>query len=117
MTTQSPFDAYLQSLPEGPERDLYARVLGIMREELPGATETVSYGMPAFKVNGKAVGSIMVTKKHLSLYPHSGSTLGTLEHDIAGFGHTKSALHFTPQHPLPDGLIRLVVRTRLAELG
>ena len=117
MTTASPFDEYLAGLPEGPERDLYVHVLGILREELPGSTETVSYGMPTFKVNGKGVASIMVTKKHLSLYPHSGSTLGTLEPEIAGFSRTKSALHFTPEQPLPDDLVRLVVRTRRAELG
>lgn len=113
----STFDDYLATLAPGPDRDLYEHVLGVVRAELPDAEEGTAYGMPAWKVAGKGVFSVMRTRSFLSLYPFSGRTLTTLAEQVAGFEQTKGSLHFTPAHPVSDDLVRLIVRTRLAEIG
>ena len=47
-------DEYLAAAPE-PHCSTLAQLRAGLRESLPGATETISYGMPAIKVEGKAV--------------------------------------------------------------
>ena len=50
-----------------------------------------------------------------SYYPFSSSTLGTLASDLEGWEGTKSAVHFTPDRPLPKTLVRKLLRARIAE--
>jgi hypothetical protein len=52
---------------------------------VPGADQGISYGMPAFKVKGKAVAGFAAFKNHLSYMPHSGSVLATLRDDTAPY--------------------------------
>jgi len=42
---------------------------------LPDVEECISYGMPAFKVDGKTVAGFAAFKNHLSHLPHGGSVL------------------------------------------
>ena len=84
---------------------------------MPGAEECIRYGMPAFRIRGAVIGGFAATRKGCSYYPFSGTTLGTLAVEVAGYGRTRSALHFDPTRPLPVALVRKLVRTRVAEIG
>jgi uncharacterized protein YdhG (YjbR/CyaY superfamily) len=86
-------------------------------EELPEADQGLSYGMPAFKVQGKTVAGFAAFKNHLSYLPHSGSVLSQLGDEIAGYGTSKGALRFEIDRPLPQALVRRLVRTRMRQLG
>jgi Domain of unknown function (DU1801) len=46
-----------------------------IRDALPDVEECISYGMPAFKVDGKTVAGFAAFKNHLSHLPHSDSVL------------------------------------------
>ena len=55
----------------------------------------MSYGMPAFKVQGKTMlPGFAAFKNHLSYLPHSGSVLSEFPDDIASYVTTKGSLHF-----------------------
>jgi uncharacterized protein YdhG (YjbR/CyaY superfamily) len=82
---------------------------------VPDAEECISYSMPAFRVDGRVIAGFQATSKGCSYYPFSGRTLATLAADLAGYGQTKSALHFDPERPLPKALVRKLLATRLAE--
>jgi uncharacterized protein YdhG (YjbR/CyaY superfamily) len=56
-------------------------------------------------------------KDHLSYLPHSGSVLGELGEAVAGYRTTKGSLHFPVDQPLPDDLVRSLVRTKMRQLG
>ena len=84
---------------------------------LPTAEECISYGMPAFKVEGKTVAGFAAFKNHLSYLPHSGSVLAALRSDLAGYDYTKGSLHFPIDQTLPLPLLNKLLATRLAELG
>ncbi|RYG91946.1 hypothetical protein EU803_05705 [Loktanella sp. IMCC34160] len=86
---------------------------------LPGAQPCISYGMPAYRVGGKAVAGFAVWKAHGSFYPHSGGIVPRFAADLAALGltHTKSAVHFTAQTPLPDDLLHRMIAARCAEAG
>jgi uncharacterized protein YdhG (YjbR/CyaY superfamily) len=108
-------DEYLGGLPEEKRRVL----LGLRKticSIVPGAEECISYGIPAFRVDGTVVAGFCATTKGCSYFPFSGSTLKTLAKDIADYSQTKSALHFSPAKPLPKSLVRRLIRARLAEM-
>lgn len=109
-------DDYLATV-SAEQRKLMQTVREEMAALLPGAEEGMSYGIPCFKVNGKALGGFAATKHGCSYYPFSGSTLGLLSDDLGAFSQTKSALHFTEQQPLTPRLVRLLLETRQRELA
>lgn len=84
---------------------------------LPNAEECISYGVPAFKVQGKTVAGFASFTHHLSYLPHSGSVLADLEPDLADYKHTKGSLHFPIDQPLPAALVTKLINLRLAQLG
>ena len=110
----STIDAYLESVPEDRRRaleDLRTRILAIV----PGAKECISYGIPAFRLDGAVIAGFCATVKGCSYLPFSGATLRTLARDLGRYEQTKSSLHFSPQKPLPMALLRKLLRTRIKE--
>jgi len=107
-------DAYLAGVPAD-RRAALQKLRRAIRSIIPAAEECISYSMPAFRVNGQVVAGFLANAKGCSYYPFSGSTLGTLAKEIAGYGQTKSALHFDPARGLPTVLVRKLLRARIAE--
>jgi uncharacterized protein YdhG (YjbR/CyaY superfamily) len=114
--TPADIDAYLAEQGE-PKRSTLQRLREHILAELPAAEECISYATPAFKIEGKVVAGFAAFKNHLSYLPHSGSVLTALESDLAGYDHTKGALHFPIDETLPLPLLRKLIATRLAQLG
>jgi uncharacterized protein YdhG (YjbR/CyaY superfamily) len=114
--TRADIDSYLAGVDEQKRTTLEQLRQNILAV-LPNAEECISYSMPAFKVEGKTVAGFAAFKTHLSYLPHSGSTLATLESDLAGYHHTKGSLHFPIDQTLPPALVKKLITTRLAELG
>ena len=105
--------AYLDRLPTD-QRDLLEHVRGVIAREAPDAEEAISYGMPAFKRGGKFFLSFAGWKRHCSIYPLTDEFLAAHRAELEGYGRTKGSVHFTPERPLPDALIRDLVRHLLA---
>jgi uncharacterized protein YdhG (YjbR/CyaY superfamily) len=108
-------DRYLAALGE-PERTTLEELRRSILAVIPDAEQCISYGMPAFKVGGKTVAGFAAFKNHLSYLPHSGSVLEKLGEDLASYQSTKGSLHFAVGEPLPQGLVKKLVHTRLREL-
>jgi uncharacterized protein YdhG (YjbR/CyaY superfamily) len=111
----SPVDAYLATVPAD-RRAVLERLRRAIHAAAPGAEECLSYGIPAFRVDGEVVAGFLATAKGCSYYPFSGRTLGTLAGELVGYGGTKSSLHFSPAKGLPATLVRKLVRARRAEV-
>jgi uncharacterized protein YdhG (YjbR/CyaY superfamily) len=109
-------DEYLAGAPE-PHRSTLTRLRSDLSALLPDATESLSYGMPAFKQGGKAIAGYAYFKAHCSYFPHSGSVLPEIADDLDGYEWTKGTLKFPVDQPLPISLLRTLVKTRLAQLG
>jgi uncharacterized protein YdhG (YjbR/CyaY superfamily) len=73
--------------------------------------------MPAFRFEGRVIAGFAVTSTGCSYYPFSGRTLVTLAADVADYNHTKGALHFGAEKPLPASLVRKLLKARIAEVG
>lgn len=109
-------DSYLAAVDE-PKRSTLEHVRRSIHAAAPDAEECISYGMPAFKVQGKTVAGFAAFKNHLSYLPHSGSVLPSLAADLAEFAGTKGSLHFPIDQPLPAAIVNKLVSARLRELG
>jgi uncharacterized protein YdhG (YjbR/CyaY superfamily) len=109
-------DRYLARLDE-PQRSTLEELRKSIMEVVPGAEQCISYGMPAFKVQGKTVAGFAAFKNHLSYLPHSGSVLATLPDDVEPYETSKGSLKFAVNKPLPNRLVKKLIHTRMQELG
>ena len=58
----------------------------------PGADECISYGMPAFRLNGKLIAGFKAAANHCSFHPMSGDTAATLEADLTGYDTSRGTI-------------------------
>lgn len=114
--TADEVDAYLAGVEE-PKRSTLEALRRSIRAVVPDAEECISYGMPAFRVDGKVVAGFAAFKNHLAYLPHSGEVLGRLGDLLDGYERTSGSLHFAVDEPLPDDLVRRLVDAKLAILG
>ena len=108
-------DAYLASLDE-PKRTTLAQLRQTIMELVPDAEEGISYGMPAYKVEGKTIAGFAAFKNHLSYLPHSGSVIDKLD-ELGDYEATSGSLHFPVDRPLPRGIVARLLATRMAQAG
>lgn len=112
----SKIDDYLAGVDE-PKRQTLQRLRMTIRELIPDAEETISYGMPAFKLQGRAVAGFAAFKNHLAYIPFSGSVFPKLGDALKGYTTSKSgSLHFPIDEPLPKPLVKKLIDARLAEV-
>jgi uncharacterized protein YdhG (YjbR/CyaY superfamily) len=91
--------------------EMRKRILSI----IPQAEEVVSYGMPAFKVNGSVVAGILHAKNHVGYYPFSGSVLNLFSKELKAFSKTKSAIHVPVDKPLSKTLLSKLIKARISQ--
>src|SRR4051794_30496066 len=107
-------DEYLAGVsPEN--RAALQKVRRAVHAAAPGAEECISYGMPAFRLNGKLIAGFKAAASHCSFYPMSGQTVATLEKDLAGYETSRGTIRFAADAGLPATLVRKLVKTRIAE--
>ena len=81
----------------------------------PEATETISYQMPAFKLDGRFLGSYAAFKNHCSLFPASEKVLEAHGEALKPYYAGKGTIRFTVDDPIPAALVRKIVKTRVKE--
>lgn len=106
---------YVAALDE-PARSALDRVLDVALDVAPDAGDGTSYGIPVLMVDGRAVLGLRAGKKHLSLYPFSGSVIAAMGDRLSDFSTSAGTIRFTAQRPLTDDLVREVVTRRVAEV-
>ena len=104
-------DAYLLSLDE-PKRGTLEALRTTILEIIPEAEQCISYGMPAFRVDGKVIAGFAAFKNHLSYLPHSGSVIPKLADELSKFKTSDGALQFSTEKPLPKALVRKLITIR-----
>jgi uncharacterized protein YdhG (YjbR/CyaY superfamily) len=106
-------DEYLARIPE-PARSTLNKMRAAIRSAVPAeATETISYGIPAFKHQGVLVW-FAAFANHSSLFP-TASVIKAFENELKGFSTSKGTIHFPLDKPLPTALIKKLVKARVAQ--
>ena len=113
--SQKEVDQYLAGIEE-PKRATLQKLRETIHEVLPDADEVISYGMPGFRLNGKMIAGFAAFKNHLAYLPHSGSTIGELKKELAGYRSTEGSLHFPIDKPLPKTLVKKLIAVRQRQI-
>jgi uncharacterized protein YdhG (YjbR/CyaY superfamily) len=109
-------DDYLADVAE-PKRATLQKLRETIHDILPDAEEVISYGMPAFRLNGKVIAGFAAFKNHLAYLPHSGSVFHELQDDLKGYTSTEGSLHFPIDKPLPKALVKKLIAVRLQHVN
>lgn len=109
-------DGYIARQPEAvrPVLEKLRRVIG---KAVPGAAEAISYGIPAFKLDGRAVVYFAAWKHHTALYPGSAETFAAFKDEVASYATSKGTLQFPLGEPIPVELIEAIARHRAKEVA
>jgi uncharacterized protein YdhG (YjbR/CyaY superfamily) len=111
---ETPIDAYIDGF-SGTVRSALEELRDLLRDALPGATETISYGIPTFDLNGKHVVHFAGYEQHVGLYP-TPSGMRAFDAELARYARGKGSVRFPLDEPLPVDLIRRIVAFRLDEV-
>jgi uncharacterized protein YdhG (YjbR/CyaY superfamily) len=88
-----------------------------IRSIVPKAEECITYGVAAFRLNGKPIAGFAAAANHCSYFPMSSKTIVTLQNDLKNYDTSKGAIRFAVDKPLPAALIRKLLKTRMAEIA
>jgi len=105
-------DEYISIFP-GEVQEILEQIRAAIKEAAPQATELISYGMPAFKLNGILVW-FAAYSKHIGFYPHSSGILA-FKKELSVYKGGKGSVQFPLDKPVPLDLISEIVKFRLIE--
>ena len=104
---------YASRLPEA-ARQRFTELRAIIRSAVPaGATETISYGIPAFTLDGVLVW-FAVFAKHSSLFP-TASVIAAFSDELKDCPVSKGTVKFPHDRPLPKAVIKKMVKLRVKQ--
>jgi uncharacterized protein YdhG (YjbR/CyaY superfamily) len=112
---RGPIDDYLSDLDED-SRAALQKLRRAIHSAAPTAEECISYGMPAFRLDGKLIAGFKAGANHCSFHPMSGDTIATLRAQLAGYDTSRGTVRFSSRAALPAALVRRLVKARIAEL-
>lgn len=102
---------YLAAVPPD-QRTALQKLRKTIRSIVPKAEECISYGVPAFRLEGKVIGWYAAAAHHCSYFP--GAVLAGFADELKDYETSKGTIRFQPDRPLPASLVRKLVKARIA---
>lgn len=108
-------DEYIQFFPADIQAIL-TQIRSIIKAQAPGAAESISYGMPAYKTQGRPLVYFAAFKTHIGFYA-TPTGHAAFEKELAVYKQGKGSVQFPIKQPIPFDLIAEIVAFRVAENG
>jgi uncharacterized protein YdhG (YjbR/CyaY superfamily) len=114
MTKKAPksIDDYMDRFPKE-VRQLLQKMRLTIRKAAPKAKETISYGIPAFTLNGLLVW-FAAHKGHIGFYPRA-SAIAAFKKELSAYKGAKGSVQFPFDKPLPLALVSRIVKFRVKQ--
>jgi uncharacterized protein YdhG (YjbR/CyaY superfamily) len=107
-------DEYLATVGDD-QRAALEKLRKTIQAAAPKAEECISYGLAAFRLDGKPLVGFGAGKNHCAFYPMSAATVAAHQDDLQGYDTSKGTIRFPADKPLPAALVRKLVKARIAE--
>lgn len=105
-------DEYLAAVSDD-KRAALEKLRRTIRAAAPNAQECITYGLAAFRLNGKSLVAFGAGASHCAFYPMSGSTIEAHRKELEGYETSKGTIRFQPKKPMPATLVRKLVKARI----
>jgi uncharacterized protein YdhG (YjbR/CyaY superfamily) len=112
-STAATIDDYITEFPPD-VRAALEEMRALIKAAAPDATETISYAIPTFDLNGRHLVHFAGYAKHIGFYPIP-SAMTAFADELAPYKRGKGSAQFPLGEPLPADLIRRIVAFRVAE--
>jgi uncharacterized protein YdhG (YjbR/CyaY superfamily) len=110
--TPKNIDEYVERFPKRVQV-LLRQMRRTIRKAAPKAEETVSYGIPGFKLNGSLVW-FAGYKRHVGFYPGSAA-IAAFKRALSAYRSAKGSVQFPVDKPLPLALVSRIVKFRVEQ--
>jgi len=105
-------DEYMRRFPTQ-QRQLLMNMRLTIQKAAPKAKETISYGIPAFTLDGNLVW-FAAYKNHIGFYPGS-SAIAAFKKELSAYKGAKGSVQFPLDKPLPLTLVSRIVKFRVKQ--
>jgi uncharacterized protein YdhG (YjbR/CyaY superfamily) len=106
-------DEYISSFPKEIQKIL-SEIREIIKTAAPGSEESISYGMPAYKLYNKPLVYFAAQKNHIGFYATpTGHTKFAKE--LSAYKQGKGSVQFPIKNDIPYALIERITRFRVEE--
>lgn len=106
-------DVYIDQFPDE-VKEILRQMRELIKTVAPDVTEGISYGMPAYKTDGKPLVYFAAYKNHIGFYAIPTGHK-KFEKELAEYKHGKGSVQFPIDTPIPYELIKRMVKFRLSE--
>jgi uncharacterized protein YdhG (YjbR/CyaY superfamily) len=104
-------DGYLAPLPPD-KRAALQWLRRHIKAAAPGAEECISYGIPAFRLDGRLLVHFGAAAKHCAFYP--GAVVESFRDELTRYDVSKGTIRFQADDPLPAALVKRIVKAQIA---
>jgi uncharacterized protein YdhG (YjbR/CyaY superfamily) len=106
-------DDYINSFPDEVHSQL-RQIRSVIKEKAPEAFESMSYGMPAYKTQGRVLVYFAGFKNHIGFYA-TPTGHEEFRKELSKYKQGKGSVQFPLNQPVPYDLIAQIVEFRVEE--
>jgi len=94
-----------------PQKEILQKIRRLIQNAVPSALEVMSYGVPAFKLNGTLIMYAAFTN-HIGIYPEP-ETIAVFKKELMGYETAKGTIKFKIAETIPYELIEKIIKYRV----
>ena len=113
-TKPKTIDEYLAGV-SAEQRATLEKLRQTVRAAAPKAEECISYGLAAFRLNGRPLVALGASANHCAFYAMNSTTVEAFREQLKRFETSKGTIRFAVEKPLPASLVKKMVKARMAE--
>ncbi len=113
-TAATTIKEYIKTAPKSVQPTLQ-KLYDTIKKTAPGAVESISYQMPAFKLNGKPLVYFAAWEHHIGFYATPSSN-AAFKKELSKYKSAKGSVQFPLDQPMPWTLIKKMVQYKAKEL-